>query len=604
MDKIDDDAKSDRSTVSSKSSFKDTKKQFSSQLNDINHTVNDLSKQVKNAEYRAEMAEKESESRKETIDKLKDLNKRSVDDLNNANSQLSMRNQQINSLKDTVKDLQQQLKDLQSEKTSTQMQHDNFQDTITQKSNEIDRLKRELEASMDDLTQHPSFLELQNEKTKLKKEIEIEKEGRIAALSAWQKMEKKMKDFEGKFAEKESQYLRDLKELRLKSEESLQKLVWAEQKLDASRDGAKTMESDYKMIQEENVNLKIRINSMETEIRSQAQIEQMKSKNLIENAMTEMKWREHLLIQQLEKFKHDLNREQVQKLKYQKAVRTLEVEIANNQNVMSNDNGNKNAIVKRKFTELNELDAEINKLRREIRNESNQAVRPEKWIRNPPPPQFLQSPMQNPMGMQNQMGMQSPMQQPVQQGLQSPMPNMNNGGIYYGAPNQMNNNNQMQQQPKHIRQSSYHSPLAQGGNMAMQQRASSLHRQQQQNNGRYNPKKQKQKRITGQLPSASPLLSPGGLFNPSHDADNFWADLQDPQPMSLNNLSKKFANNGYPESDAQYARQSYNQQNANGYGSKRRRRRPAQASSDKPVRAKRRIRKKTKSDTAEKPRWR
>ena len=538
------------SSRSNKSNASTLNKAVSSQISNLTATINELSKQVENAEYRRNIAEKEAESRKATIEKLKSLHSKALEDVNESISHLTMRNQQINSLKETVKSLQQQLQDAVAEKQTVDLKRVHSEEMVTSKMTEIERLQHELEASMEDLNQHPAFLKVRKQNEELHKAVNMEKEGRIAALAAWQKMEKQIKGMESKYAEKESAYLKDVRDLRVKHEEIQQQLRWSDQKLEAAQDSMKTVQSDFKMAQEDNLDLKMRLNSMETRMGSQAALEQMKSKNLIDSAMTEMKWREHLLIQQLEKLKQELNREQIQKFKVQKALRTMEVSEIGHQQMQQRrvqaEPSQNTAIVKRKFAELSELDTEINKLKREINLNAKSPIRPDKWIRNPPQPMYLQSPMpaihshaQQPMHqhqhhqhqqfqnfqspqqpvMGNHQMFASPMRNTAPQGpFASPMnPNVhqNGGGIYYEDSN-LRIRDAMQRKSM----TKYTSPMK-GGKGRMRK---------------------------GSMASIASNGKNAEIRSPRNDADNFWSDLTDHPAKTLQKFDNQF-NQQYAESD-------------------------------------------------------
>jgi len=351
-------------------------------VSELNELVIDLRTRLHKAEARHYTSKTESEIRDRTITALKDTTTKYLKDRDSAAHHLKTKAEQVSGLKDSIKNLKQSLEDVLQEKTDLTTKLESEQTTCQKLTQDNEQLQEYYNASLADLKALPEYKSLQLQVEEKKQLILEEKESRIAALDAWEKSQKSWKLDQEKMNQERRNYEMDAKNLQHERDELQRTINWHQEELHRLEEKLKEVEKDNLVKAEEITQFRIKVGSIETEMKQGIEFEKLKARTVIESLTLEMKWRQKMFKAKNAALQGQLDDMSLQKLKLQKQFTQLEAALqeereASFQNPQfpvppphgqpnSINRSNRRILMKQRYMELEGIDAEIARLKQDI----------------------------------------------------------------------------------------------------------------------------------------------------------------------------------------------------------------------------------------------
>jgi len=354
-----------------------------------------LQLKLKHAISETEQSKNESKMREKIIDTLKTANSKYLKDRDTASHHLKVKTEAIGSLKRTIKNLKKSLEDMIKEKSEVGSVLRETQINLEAYKSENIKLNKLHELSVNNLKELPEYQDLQKELVQSTQNIQIEKDGRLATLEAWEKAQSQWKEEEEKYERNKSGLLSDIKNLQEDKTEMQRNLNWQQEEVQRFERKIKSLEEDGRRKVEECTQLRIKLGTIETEIKAGSELEKLKSQITLESLTNEMKWRENVFRNKLHTMQRQLDITSMEKLKLQKSLTQLEADLQEERETPpTHNNGiqqqmpmpppqamptnqyrttraNRKIFMKQRFLELETLDSEIARLKNEISKRPN-----------------------------------------------------------------------------------------------------------------------------------------------------------------------------------------------------------------------------------------
>ena len=196
-------------------------------------------------------------------------------------------------------------------------------------THEREGMKRELEAAKDGSSSNRgSFVTpLAPADGDLARCLEEERAGRRAALHAWEKAEKRVKELEGQRGEVSGNLRADVDRMHEQKLVAEGRVTWMEEENERLRERIRSIEQEVEAKNQECVNLRMQVGTMQGEMRANAELEKVRSQIVVESLKNDVEWQVKAMQQQLDEAKLQLQRETVNRLKLEKAYRAAVMDL-------------------------------------------------------------------------------------------------------------------------------------------------------------------------------------------------------------------------------------------------------------------------------------
>ncbi|ETO22510.1 hypothetical protein RFI_14687 [Reticulomyxa filosa] len=338
-------------------------KNFELDVNELKESVQKLSLELEKSQSQCKMQQSELSSKTERIAAIEKLYEQCANDLNESRHANDLKNEQISTLKNTIKNFEQILDKMNKEKSDLVTLTAANSETISAIEKEKDRLKEQLnDAFSKNILEHPEYKTLLSKYEELTTNYNEENKGRLAALSAWQKSEQSFQTLEKEFQEQihvhskihkkmgaftcclSFFYRCFMKTINQQNTQNLKELEWERLRNKNITETNEKIQQELATLQQESLQLKIRLGTVESQLVSNNEMEKVRMQTVAENINTEMKWRQHVLVQQIKQLQIEVQDANFQKLKLQKTLKQLEIEYVN-EKLQKNSNNSENNFV-------------------------------------------------------------------------------------------------------------------------------------------------------------------------------------------------------------------------------------------------------------------
>jgi hypothetical protein len=159
----------------------------------------------------------------------------------------------------------------------------------------------------------------------LRASVQSEREAREAALAAWEAAEARAHRLLEQQADQKTELHRDLK-VAMEEKRVLEKNVeWQMEQNRRDEARLRMVEAELRGRTEEATSMRIKLAGFQTEVRAAMEMEQIKAQVMIESLKSEIEQRERSMQQQIDQLQMNLDREMMQKLQLEKALKKSEL---------------------------------------------------------------------------------------------------------------------------------------------------------------------------------------------------------------------------------------------------------------------------------------
>eukprot|EP01083_Nonionella_stella_P141037 433808_1 len=231
---------------------------------------------------------------------------------------------QIRSLKQTITDLRKKINEERSMSREFQSKQSGSQREVETLTSEIERLRATQTTLARDFKQLPEWQRAQEQFERAARELQSEKEGRRAALAAWEKAGARLKAEQAKIESIRAGYERDLKNLKEERITLERDLTWNKEQNERLIRKSESDQAEMQTLREELSAVKVQLNTADNIRGSESSLEQLKSHVIMETLKSQMEWRERNYEKQIVSLRSDLNSERIKCLKMEKSLKNFE----------------------------------------------------------------------------------------------------------------------------------------------------------------------------------------------------------------------------------------------------------------------------------------